>query len=162
MVAPDRDLAHLDAERSGECPQRREDVPDRVRDDGGVPGHHHDRHGLADRTPDAEDDRGSDTGEGGRDETRLMVCQRVAPMASDPSLYSCGTETDGILRYADDRGERHDAEQHRGRKPGLPGREVERDPDEIRQDDETEEPVHHRGDPGQQLDGRLEDAFHPG
>ena len=24
--------------------------------------------------------------------TRLMVCQRVAPMASDPSLYSWGTE----------------------------------------------------------------------
>ena len=58
--APDRHLPHLDTKRSGQGPYRGKDIPDRVGDDGSVPGHHQDRHRLAHRPPDTEDDGSGD------------------------------------------------------------------------------------------------------
>ena len=94
--------------------------------------------------------------------TRLMVCQRVAPMASDPSLYSWGTEEMASSDTLTIVGSAMMPSRTEAASQVSPVGRSNVTRMKVRQNDETEEPVHHRRDPGQQLDGRLEDIFHAG
>ncbi len=64
--AADGRLSHLNAQRAGQGPYGREDIIQRIRDDGGgIAGDHQNRHRLADRPSDTKDECCGDAGESG-------------------------------------------------------------------------------------------------
>ena len=156
MVA--RGVAHLERDVGG---QRAHRLQDRVRDAHRVAGHHDHRHGLAHRAAHAEDDRGDDSrARGGQHHAADGLPLRGAERERSLPV-TARHRFEGVDGDADDGGQDHDSEDHRaGQRRGARAAQVLADP--RHQQHHAHEAVHHRRNPGQQLDGRFENPAQPG
>ncbi len=125
-----------------------------------VAGHHHHRHGLAQRTPDAQHHGGQDASLCGRqhhapNDLPLRRPQGVSRVAVGPRH--------GIQRVFSDRndGRDRDERQQKGAgEGGQPGGQIESLAHEGRQDQDADKAQDDRRDARQDFDGGFEDLVH--